>query len=81
MNFTNPLKFEILDRYKSEEVIVESVNEFKSRELQGELTGDDYNEFFRSLGPYLNISKTSLFDLAFRCKGRGRIYSGISCRN
>jgi len=37
MNFTNPLKFEILDRYKSEEVIVESVNEFKSRELQGEL--------------------------------------------
>ena len=25
MNFTNPLKFEILDRYKSEEVIVESV--------------------------------------------------------
>ena len=62
MNFTNPLKFEILDRYKNEQVIVESVNEFLNRELQGEVDGDDYNEFFRSLGPYLNISKPTLFD-------------------
>lgn len=62
MNFTNPLKYEILDRYKSEDVIVESVNEFRNRELQGELTGEDYNEFFRSLSPYLRISKPSLFD-------------------
>ena len=62
MNFTNPLKFEILDRYKNENVIVESVNEFLNRELQGEVDGDDYNEFFRSLGPYLNISKPTLFD-------------------
>ena len=62
MNFTSPLKFEILDRYKNEQVIVESVNEFLNRELQGEVDGDDYNEFFRSLGPYLNISKPTLFD-------------------
>jgi hypothetical protein len=62
MNFTNPLKFEILDRYKNEQIIVESVNEFRNRELQGEVDGDDYNEFFRSLGPYLEISKPSLFD-------------------
>ena len=62
MNFTNPLKFEILDRYKNEQVIVESVNEFLNRELQGEVDGDDYNELFRSLGPYLNISKPTLFD-------------------
>ena len=62
MNFTNPLKFEILDRYKNEQVIVESVNEFLNRELQGEVDGDDYNEFFRSLGPYLDISKPTLFD-------------------
>ena len=62
MNFTNPLKFEILDRYKSEERIVQSVNEFQNLELQGELTGEDYNEFFRSVGPYLKISKPTLFD-------------------
>ena len=62
MNFTNPLKYEIQDRYKSEEIIVESINEFKNRELQGELTGEDYNDFFRSLGPYLRISKPTLFD-------------------
>ena len=62
MNFTNPLKFEILDRYKSEERIVQSVNEFQNLELQGEVTGEDYNEFFRSVGPYLKISKPTLFD-------------------
>ena len=62
MNFTNPLKFEILDRYKNEQQIVERVNEFINRELQGELDGEQYNEFFRSLGPYLSISKPSLFD-------------------
>ena len=60
MNFTNPLKFEILDRYKNEQQIAERVNEFINRELQGELDGEQYNEFFRSLGPYLSISKPTL---------------------
>ncbi|MEO2147649.1 MAG: hypothetical protein ABGW56_01190, partial [Flavobacteriaceae bacterium] len=62
MDFTSPLDFEILDEYKNQETIIERVNSFRIREQEGELTGEDYNDFFRTLGTYLDISKPSLFD-------------------
>lgn len=62
MDFTSPLNFEISNQYKDQETIIERVNSFRIREQEGELTGEDYNDFFRTLGPYLDISKPSLFD-------------------
>ena len=62
MDFTRPLDFKISNEYQNQETIIERVNSFRLREQEGELSGEDYNDFFRTLGPYLDISKPSLFD-------------------
>ena len=61
MNFTSPLDFQIALPYRGNEMLEERVLEFKQESLEGNLTGEDYHQFFRTLGPYLNIEKPSLW--------------------
>ena len=61
MNFTGPLSFSILPSYRSSEALRDRVNEFKNRIEEEELSGEDYNNFFKEFGPYLKIEKPSFF--------------------
>ncbi|APS37810.1 DUF2723 domain-containing protein [Salegentibacter sp. T436] len=59
MDFTGPLDFTIKPEYQSEERLVSAVNEFQNRFSQGELDNNDYHNFLRQFGDYLNIEKPS----------------------
>jgi len=59
MNFTGPLDFEIDPNYKSSSALKARVDEFKLRIEQEEVDGSDYDNFFKTLGPYLKIEKPS----------------------
>ena len=61
MNFTSPLDFQIALPYRGNEMLEERVLEFKQESLEGNLTGEDYHQFFRTLGPYLNIEKPTFW--------------------
>lgn len=66
MNFIGPLDFTILPEYGGSQQLRNIVGDFQLRGQQGLLTGEDYDEFFRSYGRYLDISKPTLIDnLAF----------------
>ncbi|MEE3034417.1 MAG: DUF2723 domain-containing protein [Bacteroidota bacterium] len=62
MNFTSPLDFEIALPYRGNEMLEERVREFRQEGIEGNLTGEDYHQFFRTLGPYLNIEKPSFWN-------------------
>jgi len=57
MNFTGPLSFSILPSYNTSKALKERVNEFRQEIEQGEVSGEDYNRFFKEFGPYLKIEK------------------------
>ncbi|WP_037319013.1 DUF2723 domain-containing protein [Salegentibacter sp. Hel_I_6] len=59
MDFTGPLDFTIKQEYQGEERLVSAVNEFQNRYAQGELDNNDYHNFLRQFGEYLNIEKPS----------------------
>ena len=61
MNFTRPLEFSIAAPYRSNEMLQERVNEFREEIQDGGVTGEDYHEFYKNLGAYLDIEKPSLF--------------------
>ncbi|HKL34796.1 MAG TPA: DUF2723 domain-containing protein [Salegentibacter sp.] len=59
MDFTGPLDFTIKQEYQGEERLVSAVNEFQNQYAQGELDNNDYHNFLRQFGDYLNIEKPS----------------------
>jgi len=59
MDFTGPLDFTIKQEYQGEERLVSAVNEFQNQYGQGELDNNDYHNFLRQFGDYLNIEKPS----------------------
>ena len=61
MNFTGPLEFSIIPEYRNNEMLRSRVDEFREDVLDGVVTGDDYHKFFRTLSPYLEIKKPSLW--------------------
>ena len=61
MNFTGPLEFTIAPEYRSNQMLVSRVNDFRNEIREGMVTGDDYHQFFRTLLPYLQIEKPSFW--------------------
>ena len=61
MNFTGPLEFTIAPEYRSNQMLVSRVNDFRNEIREGMVTGDDYHQFFRTLSPYLQIQKPSFW--------------------
>ena len=61
MNFTRPLEFAIAAPYRSNEMLQERVREFREEIEDDGVTGDDYHDFFKAVGPYLDIEKPSFF--------------------
>ena len=61
MNFTGPLEFSIAPEYRSNQMLVSRVNDFRNEIREGMVSGDDYHKFFRTLSPYLKIQKPSFW--------------------
>jgi hypothetical protein len=61
MNFTGPLDFAIAPEYRSNQMLVSRVNDFRNEIREGMVSGDDYHKFFRTLSPYLEIQKPSFW--------------------
>jgi hypothetical protein len=61
MNFTGPLEFAIAPEYRSNQMLVRRVNDFRNEIREGMVSGDDYHKFFRTLSPYLEIQKPSFW--------------------
>ena len=59
MNFTKPLDFKLDAKFVSNEALVKKVNEFKLDAEEGEISGEDYHNFFKKFGRYLIIEKPS----------------------
>lgn len=59
MNFTKPLDFKLDNQYRSNEVLVKKVNDFKYDAEDGKFSGEDYHDFFKKFGRYLIIEKPS----------------------
>ncbi len=66
INFTGPLSFSINPSYKGSAALKERVDDFKYKIAQEEVNGEDYHNFFREFGPYLEIEMPSfLSNLSF----------------
>ncbi|MDG2397270.1 MAG: DUF2723 domain-containing protein [Flavobacteriaceae bacterium] len=66
INFTGPLSFSINPSYKGSTALKERVDDFKYKIAQEEVNGEDYHNFFREFGPYLEIEMPSfLSNLSF----------------
>ena len=59
MDFTKPLEFKVSREYSSNKDLVNQVNQFRYDALEGGKTGQDYNNFFKKYGRYLDIEKPS----------------------
>ena len=61
MNFTQPLDFQIAAPFRNSEALQQRVNEFRQEAAEGLADGDAYHQFFKTLGPYLEIEKPSFW--------------------
>ena len=59
MEFTGPLDFTIKPEYQGEQRLVNGVRDFKKKYAAGQLDNEDYNNFLKQFGDYLNIEKPS----------------------
>ncbi|APG60441.1 protein O-mannosyl-transferase family [Christiangramia salexigens] len=62
MEFTGPLEFKIKPEYQGEERLLSAVNDFKSQFSRGERDMEDYHNFLRQFGDYLDVEKPSFAD-------------------
>ena len=60
MKYFGYLPFEIKNEYKSEESLIQLVNQFQSSFNKGDIDSDGYHEFLSQYGGYLNIAKPTL---------------------
>jgi hypothetical protein len=61
MNFTEPLNFSIKPSYRSSPQLQEIITDFKDDMNQGGMTGDQYHDFFKTYGAYLDIEKPTFW--------------------
>ena len=61
INFTGPLDFSIRPEYRGSQELQQRVNAFRQEAATGELTGEDYHRFYKSMARYLTIEKPSFF--------------------
>ena len=61
MNFTEPLEFSIAPSFRNSEALQQRVNEFRQEAAEGLADGEAYHQFFKTLGPYLEIEKPSFW--------------------
>ncbi len=61
MDFTQPLEFQIAPRYRNNEQLRTRVAEFRADAEEGIVKGEEYHNFFKSFGPYLDIEKPSFW--------------------
>ncbi|MGB8373887.1 MAG: DUF2723 domain-containing protein [Salegentibacter sp.] len=59
MEFTGPLDFTIKPEYQGEQRLVNGVRDFKKKYAAGQLDNEDYSNFLKQFGDYLNIEKPS----------------------
>ncbi len=59
MNFTEPLDFEIKPEYRRRKELRNDVDTFRRDAAEGNISGEDYHNFFKKMGSYLNIEKPS----------------------
>ncbi len=61
MQFTKPLSFKIAKEYKNNQYIKQAVLRFKQEISQGDVTAEDYHQFFKEMSYYIEIEKPSLW--------------------
>ena len=61
LNYTGFLDFEIKLNYKNEESIQSLVNDFKNEINSGNIDYEDFHNFLKQYGQFLEIKKPSLF--------------------
>ena len=59
MNFTSPLNFTVKSSYRSNPQLQERIRDFREKEADGLVSGDEYHKFLKTFSPYLNIEKPS----------------------
>ena len=61
INFTRPLEFQLSPEYRSNPRLRERVAQFREDAAEGLLSGEDYHNFYKTYGAYLDIEKPSFF--------------------
>ena len=59
INFTGPLNFRLSAEYKNSDELKSVLSEFYQQQLDGELTGEDYHNFYKNMARYIVIEKPS----------------------
>ena len=59
INFTRPLEFSIRAEYRGSEELRQRVAEFRQLEVEGELSGKDYHNFYKKMARYITIERPS----------------------
>ncbi|WP_395059897.1 protein O-mannosyl-transferase family [Flavobacterium sp.] len=62
MKFTNVLNFSIKEEYSEEQELTDIVAEFRASYSSGKLEIEDYEQFLKAYGQYLNIEKPTTID-------------------
>ncbi|WP_282079282.1 glycosyltransferase family 117 protein [Aquimarina algiphila] len=62
MKFTGPIKFTIKPEFHKEKEILNTVNDFSKAYVNGKLDDEDYDQFLKSFGNYLDIERPSVWD-------------------
>lgn len=57
INFTRPLEFSIRPEYRRSEELQKRVSAFRQEAQEGQLTGEDYHRFYKSMARYIIIEK------------------------
>ncbi len=62
LEYTDGLEFGIKRQYRNEERLVQEVAKFKEAHEQGLVDGEDYDDFMKQFGPFLDIQKPSFIE-------------------
>ena len=62
LKYIDALEFGIKRGYRNEQRLVEEVSKFKEAFAKGLVDADDYNDFLKQFGPFLDVKKPSFID-------------------
>lgn len=62
LKYIDALEFGIKRGYRNEQRLIEEVSKFKEAFAKGLVDADDYNDFLKQYGPFLDVKKPSFID-------------------
>jgi len=61
INFTQPLAFSIRPEYRGSQELRDRVAEFRQEAAEGQLSGEEYHRFYKTMARYLEIEKPTFW--------------------